>query len=255
MLNGCLLKFCVVLVVFCCFLVVVCISFVFVVIIFGSLDSFGVYFFFFGGFVVFFGFFFCIVFVFGYYVFLSFIFNSGIFFFICFEVVVFEIIFVDYKCIFVFNFGFQGEGFFVIDQKFYNYFNIIWYGFLNVEQIYENGCWVFYDNKLIFNGLIKFFKFIIFVIVIFFCFCLFNKFNMMVNGNFIGFVFFGGYIVDFVDQFVVDVVYDIFIQVMEINFKLGEIVDFFYFVVNVFNFIFCECKDINVDIDNIIFIF
>ncbi len=252
MLNGRSLKSCVVLVVFCCSLVVACISPAFAATTSGSPDSFGVYSSFSGGPVAPFGSSPCIVPASGHHVLLSFTPNSGTSLSIRPEVVVPEIIPVDYKRTLVFNLGFQGEGLSVTDQKLYNYSNITWYGSSNVEQTYENGCWAPYDNKLTPNGLTKFFKFTIPATATSFRSRLPNKFNMTANGNPIGLVSFGGYIVDSADQSVVDVVHDILTQVMEINSKSGETVDSLHSAVNALNSILRECKDINADTDNII---
>lgn len=252
MLKGRSLRSCVVLVVFCCSLVVACISPAFAATTSGSPDSFGIYSSFSGGPVAPFGSSPCIVPSSGHHVFLTFTPNNGTSLSIRPEVVVPEIIPVDYKRTLLLNIGFQGTGLSVTDQKLYNYSNITWYGSSNVEQTYENGCWAPYDNKLTPNGLTKFFKFTIPATATSFRSRLPNKFNMTANGNPIGLVSFGGYVVDSADQSVVDVVHDILTQVIEINSKSGESVDALHSAVNALNSILRECKDINADTDNII---
>ena len=252
MLKGRSLTSCVVLVVFCCSLVVACISPAFAATTSGSADSFGVYSSFSGGPVAPFGSSPCIVPASGHHVFLSFTPKNGTSLSIRPEVVVPELIPVDYKRTLVLNLGFQGEGLSVTDQKVYNYTHIFWYGSSNVENTYEDGCWSPYDNLLTPNGLTKYFKFSIPATATSFRARVPNKFNMTANGKPIGLVSFGGYIVDSADQSVVDVVHDILTQLTQINSKSGEAVDSLRSAVNVLNSILRECKDINADTDNII---
>lgn len=252
MLKGRLLKSCVVLVVFCCSLVVACISPAFGATTSGSRDSFGVYSSFSGGPVAPFGSSPCIVPASGHHVFLSFTPNSGTSLSIRPEVVVPELIPSDFKRTLVFNLGFQGTGLSVTDEKLYNYSNITWYGSSNVEHTYENGCWAPYDNLLTPNGLTKYFKFTIPATATSFRSRLPNKFNMTANGNPIGLVSFGGYVVDSDDQSVVDVFHDILIKVTSINSNTADLVRLTSTTVTALNLILDQCKALNADTDTII---
>ena len=252
MSNVRYLKSCIVLVVFCCSLVVACISPAFAATISGSPDSFGVYSSFSGGPVAPFGSSPCVVPSSGHHVFLSFTPKSGTALAIRPEIVVPEIIPQNFRRTLLINIGFQGEAFDVTTEKVYNYSNVTWYASSNDKQTYNDGCWCPYDSKLTPNGLTLFVKCAIPANATSFRATVPTKFKMIANGNPIGLVSFGGYVVDSADQAVVDVVKDILTQVMQINSKEGEAVDSLHSAVNALNSILRECKDINADTDNII---
>lgn len=252
MSNGRSLKSCVVLVVFCCSLVVACISPAFAATTSGSPDSFGVYSSFSGGPVAPFGSSPCIVPSSGHHVFVSFTPNSGTSLGIRPDIVVPEIIPNDFKRTLLINIGFQGMGLTVTRENLYNYSNVYWYASSNDKQTYNNGCWAPYDSQVTPNGLTTFFKCVIPANATSFRISVPINFKMTANGNPIGLVSFGGYVVDSDDQSVVDVVHDILTQVQQINSKSGETVDALHSAVNALNSILRECKDINADTDNII---
>lgn len=252
MLKGRSLKSCVVLVVFCCSLVAACISPAFAATTSGSPDSFGVYSSFSGGPVAPFGSSPCIVPSSGHHVFVSFTPNSGTSLGIRPEIVVPEIIPKDFKRTLLINIGFQGTGLTVTRENLYNYSNIYWYASSNDKQTYNNGCWAPYDSQVTPNGLTTFFKCTIPANATSFRTSVPIKFNMTANGNPIGLVSFGGYVVDSDDQSVVDVVHDILTQVISINSNTSDLVSLVSSSVTALNMIIDQCKALNADTDTII---
>lgn len=246
------LKSCIVLVVFCCSLVVACISPAFAATTSGSPDSFGVYSSFSGGPVAPFGSSPCVVPSSGHHVFVSFTPKSGTSLAIRPEIVVPEIIPKNFKRTLLINIGFQGTGLTVTSEPVYNYSNVTFYSSSNDKQTYPDGCWTPYDSMLTPNGLTTFVKVAIPANATSFRAIVPDKFKMTANGNPIGLVSFGGYVVDSDDQSIVDVVHDILTQVTQINSKSGEMVDSLHSAVNALNSILRECKAINADTDTII---
>lgn len=252
MLKGRSLKSCAALVVFCFSLVVFCISPAWAATTSGDPDSFGVYSSFSGGPVAPFGSSPCIVPASGHHVFVSFTPNSGTSLSIRPEIVIPEMIPQDHRRTLLINIGFQGQGLNVTSEKVYNYSNVTWYGESNDKQTYNDGCWTPYDSLLTPNGLTKFFKCAIPASATSVRAILPTKFKMTANGNPIGLVSFGGYVIDTAEDSVVDVVHDILTQVIKINQNTSSSLTALQSSLSVLNSILAQCRDLNADTDTII---
>lgn len=245
MSKGRSLKSCVALVVFCCSLLLFCISPSWADTTSGDPDSFAIYASFSGGPVSTSGTAPCIVPASGHHLFYSWKPDSGKVFSLRPDVAVPEIVPVDFNRTLVLNLGFQGRSLDVSNEQLFSATHIYWYASSYQEQIYENGCWVSFDSSLTPSGLTKFYKFIIPATATSFRSSMPNRFNFTTNGNSVGLVSFGGYVVDTDDQAIVDVINDILIQVKQINSNTSS-------ALTALNSILVQCKALNADTDTII---
>lgn len=252
MLKGRSLKSCVALVVFCCSLVVACISPAWAATTSGDPDSFAVYASFSGGPEPATGSSPCVLPASGHHLFYSWKPDSGKSLSLRPFVHVPEIIPVDYDRTFVLDLGFQGVPLTVTSETVYNYANVKWYGSSYQQQTYSKGAWVSFENKLTPNGLTQFYRCIIPATATGFTFTTPNRFNFTTNGNSVGLVSFGGYVVDTDNQDVVDVVADILAQVQQINSTTGDINTKLSSCLTALNSILAQCKALNADTDTII---
>lgn len=252
MLKGRSLKSCVVLVVFCCSLLLACISPVWADTTSGDPNSFAIYASFNGGPVSTSG---TAPLVFpasGHHLFYSWKPDSGKSLSLRPNFDVPEIVPVNFNRTLVFNLGFQGLSLNVTNEDLFSATHIYWYASSYQQQKFENGCWVSYDSKLTPNGLTKFYKIIIPANATSFRGSVPNKFNFTTNGNSVGLVSFGGYVVDTDNQDVVDVVADILAQVQQINATTGDINTKLSSCLTALNAILAQCKALNADTDTII---
>lgn len=252
MLKGRSLKSCVALVVFCCSLAVACISPVWADTTSGDPNSFAIYSSFSGGPVSTSGTAPCVLPSSGHHLFYSWKPDSGKSLSIRLDVVVPEIVPVDFNRTLVINLGIQGRSLNVTNENLYSYTNIYWYASSYQQQTYENGCWVSYDSMLTPSGLTKFYKLIIPASATSFRASMPNKFNFTSNGETVGLVSFGGYVVNTDDQDIVDVVSDILTTVRNINSNTSDIVSFSQSSLSALNLILDQCKALNADTDTII---
>lgn len=252
MSKGRLLKSCAALVVFCCSLLLACISPAWADTTSGDPNSFAIYASFNGGPVSTSGTAPCIVPSSGHHLFYSFKPDSGIEASLRPSVDVPEIVPVDFNRTLVFNLGFQGLSLNVTNEQLYSASNIYWYGSSYQRQTYDNGCWVAYDSMLTPNGLTKFYMFVIPASATAFRASLPNKFNFTSNGNSVGLVSYGGYIVNTDNQDIVDVVNDILREVHQINSDTSDLVSFSSSSLSALNLILDQCKSLNADTDTII---
>lgn len=239
------LKSCVALVVFCCSLLLACISQAWADTTSGDPNSFAVYASFSGGPVSTSGTSPCIVPASGHHLFYSWQPDSGKSLSIRPDIAVPEIVPVNYDRTLLLNLGLQGTSLNVTNESLYSSTDIVWYASSYMENTYQDGCWVSYDSMLTPNGLTKFYKFIIPATATSFRAVLPNKFNFTSNGNSVGLVSFGGYVINTDDQSIVDVIHDILTQVTQINSNTSS-------VLTALNSILDECKALNADTDTII---
>lgn len=156
-----------------------------------------------------------------------------------------EIVPVNFDRTFVLDLGFQGHSITVTSENLYNYANVYWYSSSYQEQTYSKGAWVSFQNMLTPNGLTQFYRCIIPASASGFRFTTPNKFVFTASGKSVGLVSFGGYVVNTVDQSIVDVVHDILTQVTQINSNTSS-------ALTALNSILDECKSLNADTDSII---
>lgn len=252
MSKGRSLKSCVALVVFCCSLLLACISPAWAVTTSGDPNSFAIYASFNGGPVSTSGTSPCIVPASGHHLFYSWKSDSGKAVSLRPDVEVPEIVPVDFNRTLVLNLGFQGLSLDVTNEDIFSATHVYWYASSYVQQKFENGCWVSYDSMLTPNGLTKFYKFIIPATATSFRAVMPNRFKFTTNGNSIGLVSFGGYVVDTDNQNLVDVVSDILTQVRQINATTGDINTKLSSCLTALNSILAQCKALNADTDTII---
>lgn len=245
MLKGRSLKSCVALVVFCCSLLLACISPVSAATTSGDPDSFAVYSSFAGGPEPATGSSPCVLPASGHHLFYSWKPDSGLSLSLRPYVHVPEIIPVDYDRTLVLDLGFQGVPLTVTSETVYNYANVKWYASSYQQQTYSKGAWVSFDNKLTPNGLTQFYRCIIPATATGFSFITPNKFNFTTNGNSVGLVSFGGYVVNTDDQSIVDSIHDILVQVTQINSNTSS-------ALTALNSILDQCRALNADTDTII---
>lgn len=252
MSKGRSLKSCVALAVFCCSFLLACISPVFAETTSGDPDSFAIYSSFSGGPVSTSGTAPCIVPASGHHLFYSWESNAGTSLSIRAYVDVPEVVPVDFNRTLILNLGVQGLSLDVTNEDIFSYTHIYWYASSYQRQTYENGCWVAYDSMLTPNGMTKFYKFIIPAKATAFSASMPNRFKFTSNGNSIGLVSFGGYVVDTDNQNVVDVVVDILSQVQKINATTGDINTKLSSCLTALNSILAQCKALNADTDTMI---
>lgn len=252
MSKGRSLKSFVALAVFCCSFLLACISPVFADTISGDPNSFAIYASFNGGPVSTSGTSPCIVPASGHHLFYSFKLDSGTAVSLRPFIDVPEIVPVDFNRTLVLNLGFQGLSLDVTNEQLFSATHIYWYASSYQKQTFENGCWVSYDSMLTPNGLTKFYKFVIPALATSFYASLPNKFNFTANGNSVGLVSFGGYVVNTDNQDIVDVVSDILSQVRSINSNSSDLVSISQSSLTALNLILDQCKAINADTDIII---
>lgn len=245
MLKGRSLNSCAALVVFCFSLVVACISPAWADTTSGDPNSFAIYASFSGGPVSTSGTFPCIVPASGHHLFYSWKPDSGKVLSLRPNVAVPEIVPVDFNRTLVLNLGVQGLSLDVTNEQLFSTTHVYWYASSYNQQIYENGCWVSYDSMLTPNGLTKFYKLIIPATATSFRASMPNGFNFTTNGNSVGLVSFGGYVVNTDDQDIVDVINDILTQVKRINSNTLS-------ALTALNSILDQCKSLNSDTDTII---
>lgn len=245
MSKGRLLKPCVALVVFCCSLLLACISPVWAVTTSGDPNSFAIYASFNDGPVAASGTAPCIVPASGHHLFYTLKPDAGKACSLRPSVEVPEIVPVDFKRTLVLNLGFQGHSLAVTNETLFSATHVYWYASSYNQQTYENGCWVSHDSMLTPNGLTKFYKFIIPATATSFRASMPNRFNFTANGNAVGLVSFGGYVVNTDDQSIVDVISDILTQVKQINSNTSS-------ALAALNSILDQCKSLNADTDTII---
>lgn len=252
MLKGRSLKSCVALAVFCCSLLLACISPAWADTTSGDPDSFAIYASFSGGPVATSGTAPCIVPASGHHLFYSWKPDSGKSVSLRPDVAVPEIVPVDFNRTLLLNLGFQGLSLDVTNEDLFSATHIYWYASSYTQQTYEGGCWVAYDSMLTPNGLTKFYKLIIPATATSFRAAMPNRFKFTTNGNSVGLVSFGGYVVDTDNQDVVDVVADILAQVQQINATTGDINTKLSSCLTALNAILAQCKALNADTDTII---
>lgn len=252
MSKGRSLKSCVALVVFCCSLLLACISPVWADTTSGDPDSFAIYASFSGGPVSTSGTAPCIVPASGHHLFYSWKPESGESISLRPDVAVPEIVPVDFNRTLLLNLGFQGLSLDVTNEDLFSATHVYWYASSYEQQKFESGCWVSYDSKLTPNGLTKFYKIIIPATATSFRTSMPNKFKFITNGNSVGLVSFGGYVVDTDNQDVVDVVVDILAHVQQINATTGDINTKLSSCLTALNSILAQCKALNADTDTII---
>lgn len=245
MLKGRSLKSCVALVVFCCSLLLSCISPAWAVTTSGDPNSFAFYASFNGGPVATSGTAPCIVPASGHHLFYSWKSDSGKACSLRPDVEVPEIVPVNYNRTFVFNLGFQCISLDVTTQNLFSYSHVYWYSSSYQQQIYNSGCWAAYDSTLTPNGATIFYKLIIPANATSFRTSVPTKFNFTTNGNSLGLVTFGGYVVNTDDQAIVDTINDILTQVKQINSNTSS-------ALTSLNSILDQCKALNADTDTII---
>ena len=252
MLKGRSLKSCVALVVFCCSLLLSCISPAWADTTSGEPNSFAIYASFNGGPVSTSG---TAPLVFpasGHHLFYSWKPETGKALSFRPDFAVPEIVPADFNRTLVFNLGFQGLSLDVTNEDLFSATHIYWYASSYTQQKFENGCWVSYDSMLTPNGLTKFYKIIIPATATSFRGSVPNRFKFTTNGNSVGLVSFGGYVVDTDNQDVVDVVADILAQVQQINSTTGYINTKLSSCLTALNSILAQCKALNADTDTII---
>lgn len=245
MLKGRSLKSCVALVVFCCSLLLSCISPAWADTTSGDPNSFAFYASFSGGPVATSGTAPCIVPASGHHLFYSWKSDSGKALSLRPDVEVPEIVPVDYNRTFVFNLGFQCISLDVTTENLFSYSYVYWYSSSYQQQIYKSGCWAAYDSTLTPNGATIFYKLIIPANATSFRTAVPTKFNFTTNGNSLGLVTFGGYVVNTDDQAIVDTINDILTQVKQINSNTSS-------ALTSLNSILDQCKALNADTDTII---
>lgn len=245
MSKGRSLKSCVALAVFCCSLLLACISPACAETTSGDPNSFAIYSSFSGGPVPTSGTSPCIIPASGHHLFYSFKPSNGTSISLRPYVHVPEIVPVSYNRTFVLNLGFQGTSLNCTVSNVVSAGTVFWYQSSYVKQEFRNGVWAAYQSTMTPNGFTQFYKAIIPAYATAVAFSATDKFNFTANGNSVGLVSFGGYVVNSDDQSVVDIVNDILTQVKQINSNSSS-------ALSVLNSILAQCKALNADTDTII---